>query len=73
MKSVDELTEIIKLGFENVKTNLSLGYILSYLAYATEFDLENLNLVQLPGKSVYSNGVWVFKADFFEMKSLIEN
>lgn len=66
------MTEIIKLGFENVKTNMSLGYILSYLIYATDFNPENLSSEQLPGKSIYSNGVWVFQPDKEQVEELFE-
>lgn len=71
-KTAEEMTEIIKLGFNNVKTNLSLSSILSYLVFATEFDTANLRLEQLPGKSVYTNGVWVFKADEEQSQNLFK-
>ncbi|MBR2290253.1 MAG: LCP family protein [Clostridia bacterium] len=73
VKSVDEITKIVKLCLENVKTNLSTSYLLSYLVFATDFDTENLKLEQLPGESVYTNGVWVFKANDEETKELFEN
>lgn len=63
VKSIEEIAEIIKLGLQNIKTNLSSSYILSYLAYASDFNTDNLRLEQLPGESIYTNGVWVFKAD----------
>lgn len=71
-KSIDEITEIIKLGFDSVKTNLSLSYILSYLVFATEFNTENLRLEQLPGKSIYTNGVWIFEPDLVQTNNLLE-
>jgi len=73
VKSAEEITEILKLGFDNLQTNLSIGYILSYLVFGMEFNTENLVLEQIPGKSVYTNGVWVFKADEEETKELFEN
>jgi len=57
-RSVDELSQIISVIFENLNTNLSLSYIVSYLISAYDFNIENLRLEQLPGKSVYSNQVW---------------
>lgn len=73
VRSVEEIREIIQLGFEEIKTNLSLGYILSYLIFATEFDTANLRLEQLPGKSIYTNGVWIFEADKAETRDLFNN
>ncbi|MBR1539958.1 MAG: hypothetical protein IJ629_02085 [Clostridia bacterium] len=66
------MTEIIQLGFNHLKTNLSIGYILSYLVYAIDFDTENLILEQIPGKSVYSNGVWVFDVDREKTNTLLD-
>ena len=73
VRSMEEIKAIIKFGFENVKTNLSMGYILSYLVFATEFDTTNLRLEQLPGKSVYSNGVWIFEANMAETSDLFDS
>lgn len=72
VRSIEEITEIIKLAFDSVDTNISLGYILSYLVFAMEFNTDNLSLEQLPGESVYSNGVWVFKHDEEETRNLFE-
>ena len=73
VKSFDEIKEIVKLCFENVDTNLSLKFILSYLVFAVEFDTENIVLEQVPGESVYKNGVWVFKQDEEETQNLFNN
>ena len=73
VKSVDELKEIISLGFKNIDTNLSLSYILSYLVFVTEFDTVNLTMEQLPGESIYTNGVWVFKVDEEKAKEMFTN
>ena len=40
--------------------------------YAIDFDSNSLISEQLPGKSVYSNGVWVFKADKDGINKLFE-
>ena len=63
---------MVKVGLENVKTNLSLGYLISYLAFVIDFDPKDLVLEQLPGKSIYTNGVWVFAADKNQTKNLFE-
>ena len=73
VRSSEEIKEIIKLGFENIDTNLNLSYILSYLVFITEFDTANLVMEQLPGESIYTNGVWIFKIDQEKTKELIGN
>lgn len=46
---------------------------MSYLVFAVEFDTENIVLEQVPGESVYKNGVWVFKQDEEETQILFNN
>lgn len=72
MRTIDEIKEIIKLAFEYVDTNLSVSYILSYLVFAIDFNTENLILEQLPGESIYTNGVWVFKENEDEANILFD-
>ena len=72
MRTIDEIKEIIKLAFEYVDTNLSVSYILSYLVFAIDFNTENLILDQLPGESIYTNGVWVFKENEDEANILFD-
>ena len=72
VKTVQEITEIVKVGLENMKTNLSLGYLISYLVLATDFDSANLVLEQLPGESIYMNGVWIFVVDKNQTEDLFE-
>ena len=38
-----------------------------------DFKTENIVLEQLPGESVYTNGVWIFKPDNIDTKILFEN
>lgn len=73
VKSINEIKEIIKLGFDNIDTNLGIDYIFSYLVFITDFNPDNLQLEQLPGESIYSNGVWIFKANEEESRLLFEN
>ena len=72
-KSIDEIKKMINVAFENIDTNMSVSYILSYLVYAYNFKIENLELSQLPGASVYSNEVWVFKYQEKEAEKLISD
>ena len=70
--SKEEITEIIKLGFENIDTNLSLKYILSYIIFMMDFNTENIVLEQLPGESVYVNGVWIFSQMNIKLKNYLK-
>ena len=72
-KSIDEITQIIKIVFNNLKTDCSLSYILSYLVYAYEFNTDNLILEQVPGESIFSNEVWIFKHNKSETQDLMNN
>lgn len=71
-KSSNEIIQIAKTIFDNVKTNLSIQYILSYLVYAYQFNTENLVMEQLPGESVFINGVWVFNHNPEETNKMID-
>lgn len=72
-RSIDEIKDMIGIAFENIKTNLSYSYILSYLVYAYNFNIENLELMQIPGASVYTNEVWVFRINESETEEMIAN
>jgi anionic cell wall polymer biosynthesis LytR-Cps2A-Psr (LCP) family protein len=71
-RSIDEIKEMISICFENIETNMDLTYILSYLTYVYDFNVENLESLQIPGESIYTNGVWVFEYDTQETKKMIE-
>jgi LCP family protein required for cell wall assembly len=70
--SSSELSEIIKIAFDNVETNMSLSYIMSYMVYAYNFDTNNIDERQLPGASVYTNNVWLFAYNKNESQAMIE-
>ena len=72
VRTIDEIKEIIEFGFDNIKTNIALEDIISYSILAMDFDPEKLRLEQLPGDSVYTNGVWVFKLNESECNKLLE-
>jgi LCP family protein required for cell wall assembly len=70
-RTIDEIKEMIGLAFENIKTNIELQKVLSYLVYAYNFNTENLELLQLPGESIYTNNVWLFNYDKDETDKMI--
>jgi anionic cell wall polymer biosynthesis LytR-Cps2A-Psr (LCP) family protein len=70
--SSSELSEIVKIAFDNVETNMSLSYIMSYMVYAYNFDTNNIDERQLPGASVYTNNVWLFAYNKSESQTMIK-
>jgi anionic cell wall polymer biosynthesis LytR-Cps2A-Psr (LCP) family protein len=71
-RTIDEIKEMIGLAFENIKTNIELQKVLSYLVYAYNFNTENLELLQLPGESIYANNIWLFNYDKDETDKMIK-
>jgi anionic cell wall polymer biosynthesis LytR-Cps2A-Psr (LCP) family protein len=67
-----ELSEIIKIAFENVETNMSVSYIMSYMVYAYNFDANNIDERQILGSSVYANNVWLFAYNKDENQTMIK-
>ena len=57
------MKKLVAEAFDSIETNCPLSYILSYLVYAYSFNMEDLILEQIPGESVLTNNVWVFKND----------
>ena len=67
-----KLPELISLGFETVKTDMSLIEILSYVGDVKEFDMANLRLETLPGEGGYIGGTSYFIHDPKQTKELVE-
>lgn len=47
--NIDKVKEITNAIFKNLKTDITLSKILGYVPYATSFDVNNLEMDQLPG------------------------
>ena len=63
VRDLDTMKKLVAEAFDSIETNCPLSYILSYLVYAYSFNMEDLILEQIPGESVLTNNVWVFKND----------
>ena len=72
LKNLPKINSISKTVFNNLETNLSLDDALAYVAYASDVDLENMPMEQLPGKSEQCNGLWLFTYNKTETKELVE-
>ena len=69
--NIDKVTEITNAIFKSLKTDITLSKILGYVPYATSFDVNNLEMDQLPGTPEKINELWFYKADTSETSELI--
>lgn len=69
--NIDKVKEITNAIFKNLKTDITLSKILGYVPYATSFDVNNLEMDQLPGTPEKINELWFYKADTSETSELI--
>lgn len=69
--NIDKVKEITNAIFKSLKTDITLSKILGYVPYATSFDVNNLEMDQLPGTPEKINELWFYKADTSETSELI--
>lgn len=72
-KNITKINSIMKTIFDNLETNLSMEELLSYVPYASNIDLENLSMEQLPGQSELCNEVWIYIHDEEETEKLVDS
>jgi len=68
-----KLPELISLGLESVKTDMTLGTILTYLDDVKNFDKNNLRIETLPGEGAYIGPTSYFVHEPENTKKLIED
>lgn len=68
-----KLPELVSLGFESVKTDMSVVNMLSYLDDVEKFDKSNLRIETLPGEGAYIGPTSYFVHDSAKTKELIED
>ena len=64
--------KIMSAAFDSLETNISLSKLLAYVPYVMSFNIDDLNLEQLPGSSVQKNGVWVYESNISKSKKLMK-
>lgn len=69
--NIPKIKEISTSIFNNLKTDMSLDEILSYIPYGVKFDVNNLVTEQLPGNSTLINGLWFYKVDYEKSSEMI--
>lgn len=71
VKNIFKLKEIIDIMAENVKTNMQIQDLKSYVPKAVEFDVNNLKTGVLPGEPEMCNGVSIYVADPDDTEDII--
>lgn len=70
-KNIGEISNIIDILKEYVKTNLDLNAVKDYIPYAMKMDMDNIKVGKIPGKDEKVNGVWFFFHNEEETKELV--
>ena len=74
IKSIFKIKKIINCIMSNVETNMGEDIIKSYLSYAAEFEMTNIQMNQLPGTSTNSyNSIWFFIHNKSKTQELMQN
>ena len=68
-----KLPDLITLGLESVKTDMTLGTILRYLDDVKNFDTNNLRIETLPGEGAYIGPTSYFVHEPEETKKLVQD
>lgn len=71
LKNVTEITKIIDIFKQYVKTNMNLDDIKDYVPYAFDLNMDNIKVGILPGRDDIVNGIWFFFHDEEETKELV--
>ena len=70
-KNVDQIKQITTAIFDNLETNITLSKILGYAPYIIDFNINDLQMEQLPGTPAKLNELWFYKAYTSDTKDLI--
>lgn len=70
-KNITEISKIIDIFKQYVKTNMNLDDIKDYVPYAFDLNMDNIKVGLLPGQDDIVNGIWFFFHDEEETKELV--
>ena len=70
-KNITEISNIIDVFKQYVKTNMNLNDVKDYLPYAIKLDTSSIKVGLLPGRDDIVNGVWYFFHDEEETQELV--
>lgn len=72
LKNVTEISNMLDIIKEDVKTNLDFNILIDYIPYAVNMDLSTIQTAQLPGESKQKSGGWFFFHDEEETLKLVD-
>ena len=70
-RDIDKIKSIAKDIFDNLETNIKWDQAVGYIPYAIDFNMEELEMSQLPGGMVKTT-LWFFKPDSQKSKEVID-
>ena len=72
-RTILKVPQILNIVSKNLKTNFTGEEIIKYIGKVPKFNMENINIISLPGEGRYDeNGVSYFFHDEEETKTLVE-
>lgn len=71
-RDIDKIKSIAKDIFDNLETNIKWDQAVGYIPYAIDFNMEELEMSQLPGGMVKTT-LWFFKPDSQKSKEVIDS
>lgn len=66
-----QFKKYIKIAKKNVTTNFDFNYVIHYVPYVVDFNMEDLETTTLPGTPKLCNNIWLFIPDKQEIKKLV--
>ncbi|MBP3285062.1 MAG: LCP family protein [Clostridia bacterium] len=69
---ITKLPELIKLGFELIKTDINIADVLEYLDDVKKFDPDNLHIETLPGEGMYIDNISYYVHDAKKTVEVVE-
>ena len=69
--NLEQLKNVVSAVFNNLETNITLNKMLGYAPFVIDFNINDLQMEQLPGDPSKMNELWFYKADTDETRELI--
>lgn len=71
-RDIDKIKSIAKDIFDNLETNIKWDQAVGYIPYAIDFNMEELEMSQLPGEMIKTT-LWFFKPDNQKSKEVVDS
>lgn len=72
IENIFKIKQVIDIMSEDIKTNINISDVKSYVPYAVKFDADNIKTGMVPGESEMCNGVSLYIANTRKTKELVE-